>query len=106
MTMEEKNLEETIENGFRMLHSCLSEFDHPVNELMEHVLALRADVEDKSLDEIFSTRDRFYTLKMDVRKKETMIRYLLQGFLVAHECTEVLDLEDELQDLAKLIACL
>ena len=103
--MDDNDLKKTIEDGFKMLHACLSEFDHPVNELMEHVVALRADVEDKSVDEIFSAHDRFHTLKLDVRKKETMILYLLQGFMVANECEEVLDLQEELEDLARLIAC-
>lgn len=50
MQEKKETIAQKSDNGFRMLHACLSEFDHPVNELTEHILELRSEVEDRPIE--------------------------------------------------------
>ena len=78
--MDNSTLYMKMEDEFRHLRGCLLEFGSPLDELNDNVFAMRAELEGRTLDDLFEERDRLEEAKLPT-SSVLAVKGILYGFL-------------------------
>ena len=78
--MDNSTLYKKIEDEFRHLRGCLLEFGSPLDDLNDNIFAMRAELEGRTLDDLFQERDTLEEARLP-SSSVLAVKSILYGFL-------------------------